>query len=114
MRSERYIAAARRKKALRQEGAPLRHPLPKDWRFDLGARPQGRIIYLRRTDDEGRAHMLGRVFKVQEHWVHRLVRAEVDLDQSKISFYSLRRREPAQQTLLSETPYQLPERRFRE
>lgn len=114
VRSERYTAAARRKKALRQEGAPLRNPLPKDWRFDVQARPQGRLIYLRRTDDEGQARMLGRVFKVQEHWVHRLIRAEVDLDQRKISFYSLRRREPAQQILLNETPYYMPERRFRE
>jgi len=114
VRSERYIAAARRKKALRQEQAPMRRQLPNDWRFDIEARPQGRLIYLRRTDDEGRTHMLGHVFKVQEHWVHRLIRAEVDLDQRKISFYSLRRREPAQQVLLSETPYQLPERRFRD
>jgi hypothetical protein len=114
VRSERYTAAARRKKALRQEQAPLRNPLPKDWRFDVGARPQGRLIYLWRTDDEGRARMLGRVFKVQEHWVHRLIRADVDLDQRKISFYSLRRREPAQQILLNEAPYYSPDRRFRE
>jgi hypothetical protein len=114
VRSERYIAAARRKNALRQEGAPLRHPLPEHWSFDVQAPPQGKMVYLRRTDNEGRAHVLGRVFKVQEHWVQRLVRAEVDLDQCKISFYSLRRREPAQQILLSEAPCFLPNRRFRE
>ena len=44
----------------------------------MQARPQGKIIYLRHTDDEGRAHMLGHVFKVQEHRVHRLVRADAD------------------------------------
>jgi hypothetical protein len=88
--------------------------MPDGFRFDVQARPQGKLIYLRRTDDKGRADMLGHVFKVQEHWVYRLVRAEVDLDQRTIRFYSLRRREPAQQVLLRETPYQLPERLFRE
>ena len=112
--SARYTAAARRKTILRQERAPLRRPMPDGFRFDVQARPQGKLIYLRRTDDKGRADMLGHVFKVQEHWVYRLVRAEVDLDQCTIRFYSLRRREPAQQTLLCETPYQLPERPFRE
>jgi len=112
--SQRYNAAARRKTALRQERAPLRRPIPEDFRFDVQARPQGKIAFLRRTDDHGQVHMLGQIFKVQEHWVQRLVRAEVELDQRKICFYSLRRREPQQQELLCETPYQLPDRRFRE
>jgi len=112
--SQRYTAAARRKTTSRQERAPLRRPIPEGWRFDVRARPQGKIIFLRRTDDHGQVYMLGRVFKVQEHWVQRLVRAEVDLDQRNICFYSLRRREPKQQQLLCETPYELPDRRFRE
>ena len=111
-RSRRYTAAARSKSRLRQETAPLRRPIPEGWIFNVQLRPQGKIIFLRRTDDRGQAHMLGRVFNVQQHWVHRLVRAEVDLDQGNIRFYSLRRREPEQQRLLCETHYQLPDKRF--
>lgn len=114
VRSDRYIAAARAKSALRQEGAPKRHPVPKDWSLNLQAHPKGEVIFLRRTDGEGRVHMLGHVIKVQERWVHRLVRAEVDLDGGSIRFYSLRRREPGQQDLLVTVPYQLPNRVFEE
>lgn len=113
VRSDRYVAAARAKWALRQEGAPKRHPIPKDWGLDLQARPKGMIIFLRRTDGAGQVHMLGHVIKVQEYWVHRLVRAEVDLDAGCIKFYSLRRRDPSQQDLLITVPYQLPNRVFR-
>jgi hypothetical protein len=33
-------------------------------------------------------------FEVDQHWLHRLVRVEVDLDGDKIRIYRLRRREP--------------------
>lgn len=113
-RSRRYIVAARAKSAQRQEGAPVRHPIPEDWSLSLQARPRGIVIFLRRTDGEGRVHMLGHVIKVQEYWVHRLVRAEVDLDAGSIRFYTLRRRDPSQQQLLMTVSYQLPDRKFRE
>lgn len=113
-RSDRYVAAARAKSALRQEAAPERHPIPTGWGLDLQARPEGTVVFLRRTDGDGQVHMLGHVFKVQEHWVHRLVRAEVDLNTECIRFYSLRRRDPGQQDLLTTVPYQLPTREFRE
>jgi hypothetical protein len=45
---------------------------------------------------------------VNPHWVHRLVRCEVDLDAAAIRFYALRRRDPTWQPLLHEAPYVLP------
>ncbi len=113
-RSLRYIVAARSKSAIRQEGAPKRRPIPEDWKLRLKDQPKGMVIFLRRTDGDGQVHMLGHVIKVQEYWVHRLVRAEVDLDAESIKFYSLRRRDPGQQDLLAAVTYKLPNRVFRE
>lgn len=112
--STRYINAVRRRCAVRQEGAPKRQPVPDDWEFDLQARPCGKVIFLRRTDEHGRVGMLGHSFDVDEHWTHRLVRAEVELPEGFISFYALRRREPSQQTLLNQIAYVLPKRRFKD
>lgn len=112
--SERYVGAARRKSALRQEGAPPRSPFPEGWKQNLQIHPTGSVIYLRRTDEHGRASLLGHTFKVDEHWQHRLVRAEVQLPDGPIQFYGLRRREPDQQLLLNEAPYCLPRRSFKE
>lgn len=39
-----------------------------------------RIIFLRRTSEQGKVRLLGHIFLVDENWPHRLVRAEVDLD----------------------------------
>jgi hypothetical protein len=113
-RSARYIAAARRRSAVRIESAPARRPFPARFHLDLQAPPRGSIIFLRRTDDKGRAHLLGHNFPVNRHWPHRLVRAEVDLTADLIRFYALRRREPSHQPLLCESHYQLPARPFRE
>ena len=52
----------------------------------------GRIIYLRRTDDSGRASLLGQTFAVDRNWPNRLVRAEVALKDDRIRFYAFRRR----------------------
>jgi transposase len=112
--SARYIAASRLRAAARIEAAPTRRPFPKDWVPDLQAAPRGRIIYQRRTGAAGGVELLGRQFKVDAAWPHRLVRAEVDLDAGKIRFYALRRRDPAHQPLLQEVAYKLPRRRFRQ
>jgi transposase len=73
--------------------APKRRPFPKRWKRDDAKPPQGKIIYLRRTDGSGRVRFLEREFLVSEHWINRLVRAEVDLDEGKVCFYALRRAE---------------------
>jgi putative transposase len=113
-RSAKYIAAARQRSAARIEAAPPRRPFPKRWRLNLQTHPQGKIVYLRRTNDQGRVSLLGHSYTVDRHWLHRLVRAEADLDAHKIYFHALRRREPADQPLLREAPYTLPKRRFNE
>jgi hypothetical protein len=113
-RSDRYVAAARVRSAARIEAAPPRRPFPEGWALDLQARPRGRIVYLRRTDEHGAVELLGRRFAVDASWPHRLVRAVVDLDAGRIRFHALRRREPGRQPLLCELAYRLPRRRFKE
>jgi hypothetical protein len=106
--SAKYVAAARRCSAQRQEGAPARRAFPPDWKLNLHARPHGQVIFLRRTNAAGEASLLGHTFAVAPHWPHRLVRSEVELDQGVIRFFGLRRREPDQQPLLREVAYRLP------
>src|SRR5512143_1342816 len=112
--SGKFVAASRLRAAARIEAAPPRRPFPKDWRLDLQARPKGRLIFLRRTDAQGGVELLGHRFEVDPLWPHRLVRAEVDLDASRIRFFALRRREPHHQPQLREVSYTLPRRRFQE
>ena len=111
-RSSRFVAAHRRYRADRIEAAPRRRPFPTRWRLNLQARPRGRIVFIRRTDASGKVAMLGRVFDVDEHWLSRLVRAEVDLDRGLIRFHRLRRREPSEQPLIKQTAYRFPGKKF--
>ena len=60
----------------------------------------------------GVVEVLGRGFEVDRHWLHRLVRVEVDLDQDKLCFYRLRRREPTDQPLLTELSHRIKGGRF--
>lgn len=113
-RSAKYIAAARKRSSARIEAAPRRRPFPKHWRLDLQCAPHGMIVFLRRTDDQGRASLLCHAFNVDRHWLHRLVRAEVNLDDNTIRFFALRRREPTDQPLLNKVSYTLPNRPFQE
>ncbi|MBV8555014.1 MAG: hypothetical protein JO116_05585, partial [Planctomycetaceae bacterium] len=113
-RSRRQVAALRRHRADRIASAPPRDAFPRRWRLNLQARLQGRMVYLRRTDANGRAEVLGRSFEVDRHWAHRLIRAEVDLDGGTIRFYRLRRREPGDQPLLKEAAPRIPAKPFHE
>jgi len=58
--------------------------------------------------------MLGHTFHVDRHWLHRLVRAEVDLNAHQLRIFALRRREPTDQPLLKQIPYILPSKPFKE
>jgi hypothetical protein len=107
-RSTRYVAAHRRRTAARRDTAPARQPFPVEWHFDPRAPAQGQLVFLRRTTATGAAELLGRTFPVDPHWVHRLVRCEVDLTAGRLRFYALRRREPMWQPLLQEMAYTLP------
>lgn len=107
-RSATYIAAGRRRAAVRIEAAPARRPFPPPDHVDLERPPMGRLVFLRRTTDAGLVTVLGHRLPVDRHWLHRLVRAEVDLDRGGFRFYALRRREPDDQPLIGEVPYDPP------
>lgn len=111
-RSDRYVAACRRRSASRIESAPDRWEFPDDWRFDLSRPLTGAVVFLRRTDDHGHVPLLGHDFAVSERWPQRLVRCHVDLTTGRIRFYRLRRRQPTDQPLLKSIPYQPPKKRF--
>jgi len=113
-RSARYVAAMRQRRTARQEQSPPRCAFPSNWRLDLQKHPCGKMIFLRRTDDRGRVNVLSHWFTIHRNWLHRLVRAEVDLNQSVIRFFALRRRDPSDQPLLKEVAYALPRRPFKE
>ena len=110
--SARYIAAYRAKTAARREAAPNRRPFPAQFKLDLGAPLRGTIIFLRRSNENGSVHLLNKTFSVDEHWLHRLVRCEVDFAHQRIRFYALRRRDPTGQPLLREQPYPRPNKPF--
>jgi hypothetical protein len=112
--SDRFITASRRRARTRIANAPHRRPFPETWELDLQSPPQGMVIFLRRTNGQGAANLLGHTFAVDRNWPGRLVRAEVDLDHEYIRFYPLRRREPTYQPLLRKVAYKFPKRRFHE
>lgn len=110
--SARYIAAHHGKTAARRESAPSRPMPPKAFKLDLKAALKGTIIFVRRSDEQGHVHLLGKAFSVDDHWLHRLVRCDVDFTHQRIRFYALRRREPEQQPLLREISYPRPAKPF--
>lgn len=113
-RSTRYLEAVRERLSERIDSGPPRRPFPTDWKLNLQEHPQGTLIYIRRTNAQGQVTLLGHRYKTVRHWKNRLIRAEIDLTSSVIRIYALRRREPSQQPLLVEYPYQLPKRPFKE
>ena len=103
--SATYIAAHRNKTAHRRESAAARRPFPKRFKFDPNAELKGLMIFIRRSDEQGTVHLLGRPYPVDKNWPHRLVRCEVSFTHRRIRFYALRRREPDDQPLLHEIKY---------
>lgn len=110
--SARYIAAYRAKTATRRESAPKRRSFPKGFKLNLRAPLKGTMIFVRRSDDKGSVKLLSRTFPIDRHWLHRLVRCEVDFTHESIRFYALRRRDPAHQPLLREIAYPRPKKPF--
>lgn len=110
--SDRFVAAYQQRRAGRMEGAPRRRAFPRGWKLDFQRPSKGTVIYLRRTDQKGAIRVLGHSWQVDEQWLNRLVRAEVDLDRQQIRCYRLRRRAPSEQTLAKILPYKFPVKRF--
>lgn len=113
-RSGDYVTALRKRRATRMADAPVRRPFPSDWKLNLQASLTGTMIFLRRTNADGQTNILGHPFQVDPLWTHRLVRAEVILDQNVIQFFALRRRQHDQQPLLNTVTYRFPNRKFLE
>ena len=112
--SDRFVAAVRQRSAPLGDSAPARTAFPADWELDLQRPLQGTVIFLRRTNEQGEAELLGRRYPIDPLWPHRLVRAEVDLSRGQIRFYRLRRREPKQQPLMKTISYKPPSKAFHE
>lgn len=108
-RSRAYVEACRQRSAVRIEGAPARQPFPPG-ALDLAGYPAGRLVFLRRTSEQGTVSILGRRYPVDPAWPHRLVRSELDLDARRLRFFALRRREPTAQPLLNDIAYEPPAR----
>jgi hypothetical protein len=113
-RSDQFIHAHRHRNGCHIDEAPLRRDFPMRFLCDLQKHPSGKLIYLRRTDENGQTSLLGHVFPVDRRWPHRLVRCEFHITSERIYFFALRRREPSWQPLLKEVHHQLPRRRFKE
>jgi hypothetical protein len=111
--SARYIAAYRGKTATRRDSAPPRRTFPKRFKLDFNAALSGTVIFVRRSDEYGSVRVLGHPYLVDQHWLHRLVRCEVDFIYHRIRFVALRRRAPDQQPLLRELPYHHPRKPFK-
>jgi hypothetical protein len=111
-RSRKYVAAVRRQRASRIEAAPSRRQFPDDWKLNLKKRPQGQVIYVRRTNPNSEVIVMGKTWPLGVIWPNRLVRCEVDLTQDKICFFTLRRKEPTHQPMVLEVDYRLPNRGF--
>jgi len=101
----RYIAARRQRLATRLTAAPPRGPWPTGWQWYPDRLPAGSVIFIRRTSAEGHIALLGHTWRIDRHWAHRLVRAEVDLAHGAIRCYALRRSAPDDQPLLRELAY---------
>jgi len=86
-----YVQAHRLAHQEKILSAPRRRAFPKRWKREDKKPLSGMIIYLRRTDGSGQIRFWEREWLVNEHWVNRLVRAEVDLDAGKVYFFALRR-----------------------
>jgi transposase-like protein len=112
--SHRYVAALRRQRAARIEAAPDRRDFPVGWQLDLKKRPRGRLVYLRRSNALSEITLLGRTWPLGQSWPNRLVRCEVDLNNDKIRFFTLRRKDPTSQPQILEVDYRLPNRGFQD
>lgn len=110
VRSDVFITASRVRSAARIDAAPDRLPFPAGPRPALDRAPTGRLLFMRRTNDQGSVSILGRRYPVDPRWLHRLVRCELDLDARRLRYFALRRREPEEQPLLGETPFEPPTR----
>jgi hypothetical protein len=111
--SKGYVEAYRDKRQALTDATPSRYEIPNGWQIKYDEPLRGTIIFIRRTNDKGVVNVLGNGWVVDKNWVHRLVRAEVKIDENVINFYRLRRRDPTDQLLLSVADYHLPNKKVK-
>ena len=112
--SAKYVEAVIAKNASRRDATSTRKEFPNDWQLDYQKHPQGKVIFIRRTNAQGQVEVMGHHWILESIGAHRLVRAEVNLKKNKIDFYRLRRREPSDQMHLGTAEYRLPKKVFKE
>ena len=88
--------------------------MPKDWTLNYATKPQGKVIFIRRTTNDEYVEVMGHWWLVQGAGAHKLIRADVDLSKNKIVFYRLRRREPNVHEMIATANYHFPNKAFKE
>ena len=83
-----FVDAHRRRYSVRIEDAPRSQTVPQELATELAtAADRNRDLSSRETNAKGQAVVLGNTFNVSPVWIHRLVRADVDLTKGQIRFY---------------------------
>ena len=113
-RSGRHVQAVRKQRVARIEAAPDRRPFPTAWELNLKKRPHGRLVFLRRSNASSAVTLLGQDWPLGQLWPNRLVRCEVDLNEDKLRFFTLRRKDPTRQPQILAVDYRLPNRGFQD
>jgi len=105
-RSAAYVTACHLKAAgTLQKARALRRSFPVSFSFQPQQPLSGTVIFLRRTNASGRVTVMGRLYEVDAHWQHRLLRVEVNFSSQKMEFFALRRSAAKWQPLLHALPY---------
>jgi hypothetical protein len=88
-----------------------RYIVPDDFVFCCNEPLKGIIIFIKRTNNNGIANVMGSSWEVDNLWANRLVRVEVILKKHIINFYRLRRREPNDQPLITSHKFSLQQKK---
>ncbi|MDR0703832.1 MAG: hypothetical protein LBF88_02480 [Planctomycetaceae bacterium] len=105
--SKKYVDAFRDKKWSSIRSAPNRYEVPNDFIFCCDHPLKGKIIFIRRTDNQGNTNVLGNTWNIDSLWTNRLIRVEIILTKHLVKFYRLRRRDPKDQPLIKTKKYKL-------
>jgi putative transposase len=105
-RSSAYVAACHLKVSQNiAKASTLRHVYPASFCFNDEQALSNTVIFLKRTNAEGRVTVMGRLYEVDANWQHRLLRVEVNFTKCQMEFFALRRSAPTWQPLLHTLPY---------
>jgi hypothetical protein len=110
--SDRYVNAVKEKIETKMELADRRKIIDKSWKFSNKIQEKGTIIFIRRTDNNGCAKVMGHLWELDKNWTHRLFRATVDLKNHIILFHKLRRKDPHNHSYIGSAEYHLPLRKY--